>query len=57
VTFLVERDGEVLADALRELRSSGELSGYTDDELMTVNLVAIWKKAVLVCIGAVPGLR
>jgi SAM-dependent methyltransferase len=44
VAFVVERDGEVLADALRELRSSGELSGYTDDELMTVNLVAIWKK-------------
>jgi SAM-dependent methyltransferase len=35
---------EELAEPLRVLRESGELSSYTDDELLTVDLVAVWQK-------------
>lgn len=38
-------DAELRA-ALPGLRSAGELGGFTDDELLTVNLVARWKKPV-----------
>lgn len=30
--------------ALRELRAGGEAADYTDEELMTVNLIAMWRK-------------
>jgi SAM-dependent methyltransferase len=39
-----ERQDDEIGDGLKELRAKGELSTYTDEELMTVNLVAIWKK-------------
>jgi SAM-dependent methyltransferase len=44
VCFVNERQDHELGDGLEKLRASGELAGYTDEELMTVNLVAIWKK-------------
>ena len=43
VRFVHEREENVEAE-LAKLREQGELAGYTDDELLTVNLVAIWKK-------------
>ena len=33
-----------LAERLAEIRSQGELSEYTDEELLTVVIVAIWRK-------------
>jgi SAM-dependent methyltransferase len=44
VKFVNERQDHEIGHGLRELRDAGELAGYTDEELMTVNLVAIWKK-------------
>lgn len=44
VAFVADRQDDELSDALRELRAAGELSEYTDEELMTVNFVAIWRK-------------
>jgi SAM-dependent methyltransferase len=44
VRFLNERQDHQIGDGLRRLRESGALADYTDEELMTVNLVAIWKK-------------
>lgn len=44
-TLLRERSEEPeLHAALRELRAQGELLDYADDDLLTVNLVAVWKK-------------
>ena len=31
---------------LEELRRQNELSDYTDEELLTVNLIAFWQKPV-----------
>jgi SAM-dependent methyltransferase len=45
VAFLTERQDHEIGDGLAKLREAGELAGYTDEELMTVNLVAIWKKS------------
>lgn len=33
-----------LQQELQNLRSTGELADYTDEELLTVNLIAVWKK-------------
>lgn len=44
VTYVADRQDEELGDALRELRAAGELTEYTDEELLTVNLIAIWRK-------------
>jgi hypothetical protein len=44
VAFITERQDEEIGDGLAKLREAGELASYTDEELMTVNLVAIWKK-------------
>jgi SAM-dependent methyltransferase len=37
---------EGLGDQLASLRDRGELAAYSDEELTTVNLVAIWKKPI-----------
>jgi SAM-dependent methyltransferase len=44
VVFVHEPDDDVVTQGLRELRAAGELGEYADDELLSVNLVAIWKK-------------
>lgn len=44
VEFDAEYDGEPLPSALQELRQLGELSAFSDEELLTRNLIAIWKK-------------
>ncbi len=44
VKFLYDRDREELALALGWLRADHELSDYDDDELLTVNVIAIWQK-------------
>src|SRR5262249_39739852 len=44
VTFIHVRDHEHVVRALRALRDQGELAGYTDEELLTVDLIAIWQK-------------
>lgn len=40
----IQYDNERLASGLEEIRSVGELSEYTDQELLTVNVVAVWRK-------------
>jgi SAM-dependent methyltransferase len=42
--FVHERQDHEIGDGLEKLSRAGELSQYTDEELMTVNMVAIWKK-------------
>jgi SAM-dependent methyltransferase len=44
VHFVNERQDDEIGDGLKELRAKGELLEYTDEELMTVNFVAVWKK-------------
>jgi SAM-dependent methyltransferase len=44
VQFVHERQDE-LAEPLREIQAKGELQGFSAEELLTLNLVAIWKKA------------
>jgi SAM-dependent methyltransferase len=44
VEFVYERDEDDLAVHLAGLRTAGELPEFTDEELLTVNLVALWKK-------------
>jgi SAM-dependent methyltransferase len=39
-----DKDGEVHRAELGTLRAGGELAGYTDDELLTHNLIAVWRK-------------
>jgi SAM-dependent methyltransferase len=41
----LQYDNTRLRPLLKELRDQGELAGYTDDELLTVDLGAVWKKA------------
>jgi hypothetical protein len=41
--FVLEGQSD-LAGALRELRSTGDLPGYDDEELLNSCLVAIWQK-------------
>jgi SAM-dependent methyltransferase len=44
VHFAYGRDNEDLTGALSQIRAGSELSEYTDEELLTVNVAAIWKK-------------
>lgn len=44
VRFAYDRQDATLAGPLSELRAGGELAGWTDDELLTLNLVALWRK-------------
>lgn len=44
VVFTAERDGEPLPTALKSLRLAGELGDFSDEELLTRNLIAIWQK-------------
>ncbi len=44
VVFEHERQDDDLAAPLRELRAAGELTDYSDDELLTLNLIGIWSK-------------
>jgi hypothetical protein len=44
VQFVNERQDSEIGNGLQELRERGELAQYTDEELMTVNFVAVWKK-------------
>src|SRR5258706_9884999 len=44
VSFVHERQDGDMAAPLKALRDAGELAQYTDEELLTVNLVAVWKK-------------
>ena len=41
---LVRQKQGTLVEPLAELRANGELGEFTDDDLLTVNLVAIWRK-------------
>lgn len=43
VRFVYERQ-DYLAEPLKEIQAAGELKDYTPEELLTLNLVAIWKK-------------
>ena len=43
-THVSDRQDEEIGDGLKRLRATGELSQYTDEELVTVNLIAIWQK-------------
>lgn len=42
--FELQYAREQLTPELRKLREAGELAEYTDDELMTVDFVALWQK-------------
>jgi hypothetical protein len=44
VRFVYDRQDAEIGDGLKRLREAGELQQYTDEELMTVNLIAIWQK-------------
>jgi SAM-dependent methyltransferase len=44
VHFVHVRDSDDLTTSLAQIRARSELSEYTDEELLTVNLVAVWKK-------------
>ncbi len=41
--FIYETQDE-LADELKEIKSKGELQAFSDEELLTINLVCVWKK-------------
>jgi SAM-dependent methyltransferase len=49
-----EPRGTEFANALAELRKSGELSEYSDEELLMVNLVLTWQKPALSATGTTP---
>jgi ubiquinone/menaquinone biosynthesis C-methylase UbiE len=42
--FIYEGDNDEIVAGLRALRAQGELSEHSDEELLTVNLVALWTK-------------
>ena len=44
VQFAYGRDSEDLTAALGQIRAANELVEYTDEELLTVNVVGVWKK-------------
>jgi SAM-dependent methyltransferase len=54
VTFRHVRDEDHVVEALETLRRLGELEGYTDDELLTVDLVAVWQKPRTIDVPASP---
>jgi SAM-dependent methyltransferase len=41
-----QRMGEQLRDPLRRIRAAGELDAYSDDELLTDEVAAIWRKPI-----------
>ncbi|MBL8950965.1 MAG: class I SAM-dependent methyltransferase [Myxococcaceae bacterium] len=43
VTMLLDKQ-EGLRGHLNELRAQGELAAYSDDDLLTLNVVAVWRK-------------
>jgi SAM-dependent methyltransferase len=43
-TLRCDRQDEEIGDGLRQLRLAGELAQYSDEELMTVNLIGTWRK-------------
>jgi len=43
-TFVSDRQDGELTEPLRMLRQQGELSSFSDEELLTVDFVGIWKK-------------
>ena len=43
-SYVSDRQDDEIGDGLTRLRAAGELSNYTDEELVTVNLIAIWQK-------------
>jgi SAM-dependent methyltransferase len=42
--FVYDRQDDEIGDGLSTLRTQGELTSYTDEELMTVNVIGIWQK-------------
>jgi SAM-dependent methyltransferase len=44
VNFWQGRDQEHFIQALKTLRAWGQLAGYTDEELLTVELAVVWQK-------------
>lgn len=42
--WIVREQQRRLEERLKALREQGELAGYSDEELLTVNVVAIWQK-------------
>jgi SAM-dependent methyltransferase len=49
-----EPRGTEFANALAELRKSGELSDYSDEELLMVNLCVTWQKPAELATGSTP---
>src|SRR5579859_2120688 len=54
VTYAADRDSDDLLPAIRAIREQGELLEYNDDELLTVNLIAIWQKPPVREVQAAP---
>jgi hypothetical protein len=44
VNFAHDMDRGHLPEVLGKLRADGELTGYTDEELLTHNFIMIWQK-------------
>jgi SAM-dependent methyltransferase len=44
VSYSDDRHDALLAEPLAALRAKGELTEYSDDELLTLNIVALWRK-------------
>jgi SAM-dependent methyltransferase len=42
--YWTDKDVEQKKQILKNLRQQGELSDYTDQELLTLNLISVWKK-------------
>jgi SAM-dependent methyltransferase len=45
--YVNDRQDDEIGDGLRLLREQGELADYSDEELMTVNFIGIWRKPPL----------
>jgi SAM-dependent methyltransferase len=43
-SYWTDKDMERKKHVLKDLRQQGELADYTDQELLTLNLVSVWKK-------------
>jgi SAM-dependent methyltransferase len=55
VMFTHVRDEDHVVEALETLRKLGELQGYSDDELLTVDLIAVWQKPAQSQVGVSGG--
>lgn len=44
VKLISDRQDDEIGDGLKTLRAQGELADYTDEELMTVNIIGLWQK-------------